>query len=171
MTTNHYSLWLNQFGKTIYFEVLVAATLITFIGLQIVNTYSIWNHVKYYDSYVKQLDNAKQRTKSLISKVDYLNSPEYKDENIKNQGYKYPSEQVWELNQKEVSRVSKNQLDMIKYPVQSSFGNFDRWLLCLNLTDRNSFWIELEAKKLNLTVDNNQNKPLLNESNLCKKSK
>ena len=166
---NRFTDWFVVFSKTIYFEIFVSIIMISIIFLQTVNTYSIWNYNTYYSSFRNYLEISSQRTKTLSSKVDYLNSTEYKDENLKNQGYKYPSEQIWELNQKEVSRITKNQLDMIKNPAQSKFENLDRWLLCLNLTNRNSFWLELEFKKSQLLNDKNQNKPVLFEGNLCKR--
>jgi hypothetical protein len=167
---NQFLTWFGRFGKTVYFDALVSLLMISFIWIQIVNTYSIWNYNSYYSSFASYSSLLEQKTQSMLSRVDYINSADYKDEDLKNQGYKYPNEQVWELNQKEVARTTKNQLDMIKYPTQSEFGNLDRWLLCLNLTDRGSFWLELEAKKAQLLLDKDQNKPVLKEGDLCKKN-
>lgn len=168
---NRFTNWFIGFSKTIYFEVFVSLVMILIIFSQVINTYSISNYNIYYANFINYLNISSQRTKTLSSKVDYLNSSEYKDENLKNQGYKYPGEQIWELNQKEISRISKNQLDMIEYPAQSKFENLDRWLLCINLSSRNSFWLELEFKKLELQDGKNQNKPTLSENNLCKRGK
>lgn len=165
MQKNNSEIVLRRVFDTPIFKLLINLILIGLVAYLCSLSYANWNNRSLLNLENKTLQLAKDRTSNLNDQTDYLNSPEFQEQSFKNAGYKLPGETVIDTNLPETRRNEQKPLEFVNLGSTKQLGNFDKWLVCLNIRPFHIIWEDT----LSDYVDQNRNdlKNTLQSGNLC----